>query len=109
MPYSENKDPSPPSWHAPLFACALPHESSHHIGGGGDEGGGGEGGGGEGGGGDGGGDGGGGEGGGDGGNPLPTPPTSLPPSAQHRTACWVESAKHLLSSALSPTAAVWCW
>jgi hypothetical protein len=43
-------EPGPPSWHAPLVAKV--HESSHHIGGGGDEGGGGEGGGGEGGGGD---------------------------------------------------------
>ena len=40
-PYMSVSEPDPPSWHAVLVAWV--HESSHHIGGGGDEGGGGEG------------------------------------------------------------------
>ena len=40
-PYMSVSEPGPPSWHAVLVAWV--HESSHHIGGGGDEGGGGEG------------------------------------------------------------------
>ena len=42
VPCRSVSEPRPPSWHAPLLAASV-HESSHAMGGGGDEGGGGDG------------------------------------------------------------------